>query len=340
MQYTSHKVVYGMLPKRLQELPDSLLDNYIIQCIRQIDAKPMYENKLTMMQVTNGVATLPEDFIKAYGVFYSSKDPTDEELESLMGCIQEDSYPGCISDSPLTDSTDSSTENPTIDTTTPLTLQDRYKLVRIATTDNQGQTTYSYILKGVTFYDYLDSDYFTNCWQPLYCSDKLFTKCFMEKKSPCHTTVCDYKYSFDKCGNLLTSMPDGWIQLAYTGRPTNEDGDYLIPDDMDYIKVLKDGVIMHYYEERRLDQKQGAVNNHREYENKFYNGVAFLRGRSMLPKGRLADKRLLNIIYENISIANDYSRNGNNGWNGGAMNPHLNNNNGQVRKYRYTQGPK
>lgn len=325
MRYTSHKAVYTILPKILLELPDSLLDNYIIQCIRQIDARPMYENKLAMTKVKNGVAELPEDFIRAYGVFYNHKDPTEEELNALLGCLTEETLDSldCLSDAPLTSSTSSTTENPTITTTTPLTLQDRYKLVKIATTNNQGITSNSYILKGVTYNNYVSSSYMENCWKPLKASDKLFTHCFLEKKSPCKITDCDYRYSFDKCGHILTSLPDGWMKIAYTGRPTNADGDYMIPDNMDYMKVLKDGVIMMYYEERRLNQKQGAINNHREYERKFYNGVAGLRGSAMLPKGSIADAKLRNIIYENIRIANDYSLTGNIGWNGNTLFKHM-----------------
>lgn len=323
MQYTSHKVVYTMLPTKLQELPDSLLDNYIIQCIRQIDSKPMYENKLSMTRVRNGVAELPDDFIKSYGVYYNSKEPTEEEFNALLGCLSDDVKQECISDVPLTASTTSTTTNPTITENVPLTLQDRYKLVQIATQDNDGNTTTKYVMKGVIFDNYMASGYHYNCWTPLYNSDKLFTQCYLTKKSPCKVSKCDFRFSFDKCGHILTSLPDGWLKIAYVGRPTNEDGDYMIPDDMQYIKCLKDGVIMHYFEERRINGRQNSMQNHREYEDKFYNGVAGLRGSAMLPKGAVMDKQLRNIIYKNVSLANDYSLTGNGGYSGGTLFKHM-----------------
>ena len=319
MQYTSHKVVYTMLPTRLQALPDSLLDNYIIQCIRQIDAKPMYENKLSMTRVINGVAELPDDFIKSYGVYYSNKEPTEVEFNSLLGCLSDDVKQDCISDAVYDISSTSTSETSTITEDIPLTLQDRYKLVQVATTDINGITTTKYVMKGVIFDSYINSEYHYNCWQPLYNSDKLFTQCYLTAKSPCKVSSCDYRFSFDKCGHILTSMPDGWLKVAYVGRPTDVNGDYTIPDNMDYIKVLRDGVIMHYYEERRINGRENSIHNHREYEDKFYRGVAGLRGSSMLPKGKLADKALRNIIYDNVRIANDYSLCGNSGWSGGAL---------------------
>lgn len=322
MKYISHKAVYTILPKILLELPDTVLDNYIIQCIRQIDATPMYEKKLVLTKAINGVAELPSDFIKAYGVFYNSKEPTETEYNSLMGCILEnDKDTRCISDAPLTGKTNPVTTNLSI-TSSPSTLQDKYKLVKITEATDQGTTT-KYIMKNVAYDSYLTSSYHLNCWTPLYSSDRLFTQCFMEKKSPCKVSKCDFRYSFDKCGHLLTSMPDGWLKIAYTGRPTAEDGAYLIPDNMDYWKVLKDGVLMLYWEERRTNNRQGSILNHREYENKFYNGVAGLRGSSLLPKGRIKDAALRNIIYESISIANDYSLTGNNGWRGGTLYKHM-----------------
>ena len=81
MKYVSHKALYTMLPQAVQVLPDSILDNYIIQAIRQIDALPMYQNKLKLIQIKNGVGELPDDFIKSAGVFYSCKEPTESEIE-------------------------------------------------------------------------------------------------------------------------------------------------------------------------------------------------------------------------------------------------------------------
>lgn len=322
MKYVSHKAVYTILPKLLLELPDTVLDNYIIQCIRQIDAKPMYEKKLVLTKVVNGVAELPSDFIKAYGVFYNSKEPSDAEYNSLLACtLDDDSNARCTTDAPLTSGTTSTASSITIDTT-PTTIQDRYKIIQIVETTDQGTTT-KYVMKNVLYDAYLTSDYHVNCWTPLYSSDKLFTQCYMEKKSPCRVSKCDYRYSFDKCGHLLTSMPDGWLKIAYTGRPTTEDGDYMIPDDMGYWQCLKDGVLMLYWEEQRTYSKQGSILNHREYEDKFYNGVAGLRGSSMLPKGMIQDAALRNIIYESVSIANDYSLTGNNGWSGHTLYKHM-----------------
>lgn len=289
MKYISHRAVLTILPQTLLELPDSLLDNYIIQCIRQIDASPMYSNKLYLTKVTNGVAELPEDFIKAFGVYYNYKEPTEDEYNSLLGCLDDnchnddlnDGTERCISDAPLLEESCSNIN--------------------------------------VDYSNYMQTSFMNNCWKPLYTSDRLFTYCYLDKKSPCTTSQCDYRFSFDKCGHILTSMPNGWLKIAYVGRPTTPEGDYLIPDDMEYMKVLKDGVIMLYYEERRLDQREGAINNHREYEEKFYKGIAALRGSSLLPKGMIKDKQLRNIIYDKIKIANDYSLTGNGGWTGHTL---------------------
>lgn len=323
MKYISHRAVYTILPKILLELPDSVLDNYIIQCIRQIDAHPMYEKKLILTKAVNGVAELPKDFIKAYGVFYNNREPSDEEYESLLGCILEDENNSrCISDSPLTDTATNEIDGLSIEDIEPIAIQDRYKLIKLIETTSEGTTT-KYIMKGITYDNYLNSAYHLNCWTPLFYNDKLFTQCFMEKKSPCSVSKCDFRYSFDKCGHILTSMPDGWLKIAYTGRPTDKDGNYMIPDNMDYLKVLKDGVLMLYWEERRTNNREGSVQNHRDYEIKFYNGVAGIRGSAMLPKGALKDKALRNIIYEKIAIANDYSLTGNGGWEGATLYKHM-----------------
>ena len=326
MKYISHKVLYTLLPSKLQQLPDTELDNWIIQCVRQINAHPLYEKKLCMTKVINGVAELPDDFIKAYGVFYNSRTPNDEEFNSLLGCLcDDDTWNDCIPDTMVSQS-DTTTTMATseISADVPLTIQDRYKLLKIATTDSEGTVTTKYVLKGVLIDSYVSSPYHNNCWTPLYVSDKLFTQCYMEKRSPCLIQdLCNYRYSFDKCGHLMTSMPDGWVKIIYTGRPVDVNGDFLIPDNMDYLNVLRDGVLMYYWEERRTDNREGSLSNHREYEQKFYNGVAALRGSSLLPKGIAGDKALRNIIYDNVSLANNYALTGNGGWTGGPLFKHM-----------------
>lgn len=322
MRYISHKAVYTILPTTLQQMPNSLLDNYIIQAVRQIKIRPLYENKLTMVRVKNGVAELPSDFIKTYGVYYNSKEPTTEEFESLIGCIAEGEDVGCLSDSPLTSSSDAE-ETPTT-TVVDDSLEDRYKLVKLSTLDSNGNPTTEWIFKQVAFNEYMASSYAQNCWKQLKHTDDLFTQCFIDKPSIDLTSDCPYRYRFDKCNHILTSLPNGWLKIAYVGRAVDEFGDYLIPDDMDFMQVVKDGVMMVYWEERLTNHKEYAFRNYREYQDKFRLGVARLRGTSFLPKGVLQERKLRNIIYDDIKIANNYQLTGNPGYRGGSLYSHLN----------------
>ncbi len=322
MKYVSHKVIYTLLPTSLQKMPDAVLDNYIIQCIRQINAQPLFENKICITKVENGVAELPDDFITAFGVFYNSKTPSESEFNSLLGCLcSEDITNGCISDEIVNPSSNTTTINNTvISDDVPIALQDRYRLVGLIDYDENGIPTTRYVLKNIVYNDYVNSEYFQNCWTPLFTSDRLFTQCFLTANSPCKIeNRCNYRYSIDKCNHILTSMPNGWLKVAYTGRLIDKEGNFLIPDDMDYMRVLKDGVLMLYWEEKRTSREETGMQNHREYEIKFYNGVAALRGSSLLPRGILKDYQLRNIIYDKIRIANDYSLCGNSGWTGGSL---------------------
>ena len=317
-----------MLPKAIRNLPSSELDNYIIQCIREIEASPLYEKKLAYTVVKDGKATLPEDFIRMSSVHYQHREPTNENLQDFALCFDIDEGYDCPPDDILGGlvSTDSTTSDVVLGDNTEFT--NRNRLFTIQRSTGEGGTEEVYVARNFAVSSYTaDNSYFSDCWLPLKVSKNIYNSCYIDSNSPNWISKCSYTYNLTPCNQLITTLPDGVIQYIYTGRLIDEDGSFLIPDDMTFMRVLIDGVIYLYYQDMRLDHKEGAIGNHREYRQDFYKGVAFLRGRYMLPNTATMDKRLRAIIYHKINIANNYSETGNAGYSGGTLFNHMNFNN-------------
>lgn len=314
MKYVSYKALYTMLPRRVRNVSTGQLNNWIIQCLRLIDSYALYEKKIAYATVKNGKASLPKDFIRMQGVYYNHTTPDDTHLQSLLPCLATDESFDCADDSLLDGSQASTGSDSDVSITTQDSFAQRNSLVKLQRSIGQGNTEDFYVLRNFLVGDYLRSTYHTSCWIPLKLTDRIYSGCYLEEDSPCWVSDCPYEYSLTKCNELITTLPNGYISIVYTGRAIDTNGDFLVPDDQQWLQVLKEGVIMMYFEERRLDQKQGAMGNHREYQKNFFEGVAYLRGKQFYPNTAQKDKRLRNIFYGKIAIANNYTETGNAGY--------------------------
>jgi len=329
MKYISYKVLYTMLPKRIRKLPTADIDNWIIQCIRLIDASPLYERKMAYSTVRSGKAKLPDDFIRLYGVYYNHTTPTDKHLASLLPCMATEEAFDCSPDTLLEGGQDEDDDDGVSIAETQDSFAQRNSLVRMTRLNDQDVEETFYVFRNYVVSDYINSLYHKECWIPLRLTDKIFSGCYLENESPCWKSNCDYSYSLTKCNELLTTLPNGYVMMIYTGRLTDANGDYLVPDNQEWLQVLKEGVIMMYYEDRRLDSKQGAMGNHQDYQANFFRGVAYLRGKQFYPNTAEKDKTIQNIIHGKIAIANNYNETGNSGfmgygYKGGSSFNHIN----------------
>jgi hypothetical protein len=104
----------------------------------------------------------------------------------------------------------------------------------------------------------------------------------------CHDSInltcdCDVTYRVETNGCITTSIESGVVLLLYYGHPQDENGNFLIPDDIDYNEAIKNYVLMCHHERRFNQHMEGSERRYRFYLNLWNRSQARVRGNMMMP---------------------------------------------------------
>lgn len=119
-------------------------------------------------------------------------------------------------------------------------------------------------------------------WQPLQPSSNSFMKGLLIGVSSDLYVGCQHTFTIRK-GCIMTSFSEGLIAIAYTGLPTNEQGQYTIPD-YEYISEAIECYLKKKYWEWRMNLKEeGAANMYGQYAKEFEILAAKATAQLMMP---------------------------------------------------------
>lgn len=135
------------------------------------------------------------------------------------------------------------------------------------------------------YMDFHNSDYYKT-WKPIRLAvSNAFHLGIHCKNSINIYTKCEHEYSVNKTGTIKTSFKNGFLALTYLSFPMNEDGDFLIPDDIWVLETIKDWCLMKLWEKRMNMKEEGSMRLYEHYRRAHRIGEAEAKGRLLLPKG-------------------------------------------------------
>lgn len=115
--------------------------------------------------------------------------------------------------------------------------------------------------------DFMQSPYYQNHWKALRLATSTFHNQVVLKDSPnfnC-TCGCEGEYSINKNNCVITSFESGYIAVSYLRFPMNDEGEFLIPDDINILKSIKNYVLMKIWEKRYNFKEEGAAPRYQHY---------------------------------------------------------------------------
>jgi len=92
----------------------------------------------------------------------------------------------------------------------------------------------------------------------------------------------EYRYYVNKDKTLTLTMKTGYLAILYYSFPVNADGDFLIPDDEDYLKAMKAGILKLHWEKRYNYKEEGARERYLQYQKEWEIFAAKTRGKLLL----------------------------------------------------------
>lgn len=112
---------------------------------------------------------------------------------------------------------------------------------------------------------WLASSSFSAYWQPLRLSTNAFALSVHCDECANVDSNCSETYSVSPNGIMTTSFRTGFICISYYKYPTDAEGNFLIPDNAEYIDALRKYVMMRIWEKRMNMKEEGAPERYKEY---------------------------------------------------------------------------
>ena len=193
-----------------------------------------YDAKMCLVKVKNHKAKLPKGFRLIEMVAYMHDQPTDKEV---LGFDESDTESNEITENPVTDS----------DYT--------FNADHITRIQNQGIVNNYNLYTGV-WKHFFDVNYFT-ILRPM---DDPFTRQHHCTWCPNLQSTCDYVYTINKQGELMTNIEEGYVCISYLSEPVDENGDLLIIDDADIQNALASYVMFKLWETKMHLHEENAIN--------------------------------------------------------------------------------
>ena len=113
--------------------------------------------------------------------------------------------------------------------------------------------------------DFMQSNYYTSSWSPLRLATSTFHNQVVLRDSPNYRCRCEHEYSINKNNCVVTSFEEGYLAVSYLRFPMNDEGEFLIPDDINILVAIKNYVLMKIWEKRYNFKEDGAEGRFQNY---------------------------------------------------------------------------
>jgi hypothetical protein len=107
----------------------------------------------------------------------------------------------------------------------------------------------------------------SNFWKPLALSTNKFALSVHCDNCINIDSECGESYVVTPEGNLVTSFKKGYVCIAYTKYPCDDDGNFLIPDNEDFKSALRYYCLMRHWESRYNMKEEGAERRYMHFLN-------------------------------------------------------------------------
>lgn len=221
IKYTKINSVLPLIAKAVREEDTNLnLLSYALDAYRLIEAPSHNLEEVAVYQITDHKAELCSDIRTINLATYLFQSPSNTECQSLSDCLNISSG----------------------------TSQEEYNL-----TDSTNPCAGNYAIAHKL---YLSTDYYNNNYAPLkYIGTSSFvcTECFNRF---CHD--CSETFSVDSNNIMWTSFADGYVCLLYDKEAKDEDGDFLIMDDIEVKKFMALYAELEHFRNRWYSHEEGT----------------------------------------------------------------------------------
>ena len=118
---------------------------------------------------------------------------------------------------------------------------------------------------GLAIQAYLANRDFTNAWAPLRLSTNAFALSVHCDNCANIDNSCNETYTISPNGIITTSFNTGYVCISYYRYPTDSEGNFLIPENAEYVDALRKYIMMRIWEKRRNMKEEGADSIYKDY---------------------------------------------------------------------------
>jgi hypothetical protein len=221
--------VFRILPK--DSVTQDELEEWAYEAYESIAPKEIYEIGVCYQHVSNNVSPIPAGAFKILMVLYKTMEEGNNNNPNGV-----------------------STSNPPVET-----KLDTNAVLYMSDTNNITTVPLDYITPN-----------YRNTWRPLAYSENVFHNSLLCQDSPNVYTHCEHSFSINartKC--IVTTFNEGYLAIAYTSIPKDEDGNWLIVDREVVKKALETHCLKRYWQLRMNMREDGAIGMYKTYGNEY-----------------------------------------------------------------------
>ena len=120
-------------------------------------------------------------------------------------------------------------------------------------------------------------------YRPLRLSTSPFAMAIHCENCGTLNTEAEHNYTVSPNGCITTSFRNGWICIAYTRYPKDENGEFLIPNDEDYLDAIRVYIMRRHWESRYNLKEEGADFRYKDYSAQWNHMMKKATGNMNLP---------------------------------------------------------
>lgn len=250
-----------------------------------------YKRSVAVLQVENHKALLPSNLHKIQSVAYMfNKTLTDTDVKSLCDALTEEEKINCGCYSNKTNEVIEPDADP------PATIPDNYyapNQYNITKLKSQG------ILNNYTLW--VSSSFYKNNFTFMRLSNRAWAQQFHSGDCPNLDCInCDYTYSINHNGEIVTEFNEGIICISYLAYPLDDSGLLMILDDPDVKKAISAYASARHWELRWNMKEEGTEKRYQLYLAKAEKLMAKVRGKVGMARMDYSAIKFITDRYKNI----------------------------------------
>ena len=307
MTLTNIKSVLNFVAVPSSELDTATMVEWAAQGLSMIQTQTMHKPELTVLELDDHIAILPNDLKYISAVVYSGHNPKTSVIETedidttTLSTTSSSTAIPANADVTITTTTSRDNANSTVDTTT-TTIQYPASFTREMNDGLIGSINYQAVLNNYQDYGYLANDA-AERYQLLKLDRSAFAASIHSNCTPNFTSSCYSKYTIDSKNRIVCDYRNGYLSVFYLSVPKNEEGDLMIPDDGDVKLALAAYIHMKYQQMQTMMHVQGAAQLYQEFRREWQLMAAKVKGKQVY--NEIDRDRMAYVTRRGFSYANN-----------------------------------